>query len=98
MGINNRKRRRKNKMETSKRIILASYVIAIVLTLLVIIGTFMSIDVSNLTTITGLVWAEVASSNIWYFKKATKENVPKVLASLPELYKEQIDINQLLNQ
>ena len=30
-------------------------------------------------------------------KKAAKENVPKVLASLPELYKENIDINQLLN-
>ena len=95
MGIDNR---RKKRMETSKRIVLASYVIAIILTLLVIIGTFMSLDVSSLTTITALVWAEVASSNIFYFKKAAKENVPKVLASLPELYKEQIDINQLLNQ
>ena len=98
MGIKQRKRRLKKKMETSKKIILSSYVIAIVLTLLVIIGTFTSLDVSNLTTITALVWAEVSVSNAYYFKKAAKENVPKVLANFPELYREQIDINQLLNQ
>lgn len=90
--------KKKKKMETSKIIILASYIIAIILTLLVIIGTFASIEVSNLTTITCLVWAEVSVSNMYYFKKAGKENVPKVIASLPELFREQVDINQLLNQ
>lgn len=94
MGIENKKK----KMETSKKIILASYVIAIILTLLVIIGTFMGTDVSNLTSITCLVWSEVAASNIFYFNKAAKENVPKVIASLPEFFREQVDVNQLLNQ
>ena len=91
-------KKKKNKMETSKIIILASYIIAIILTLLVIIGTFSSIEVSNLTTITCLVWAEVSVSNMYYFKKAGKENVPKVIASLPELFREKVDVNQLLNQ
>ena len=85
-------------METSKKIILASYIIAISLTILIIVGTFMSIDVSDLTTITALVWAEVSVSNAFYYKKAAKENVPKVIASLPELFREQIDVNQLLNK
>ena len=92
------KKLNKKKMETSKIIILASYIIAITLTILVIVGTFASIDVSNLTTITCLVWSEVAASNIFYFNKAAKENVPKVIASLPQFFQEQIDVNQLLNQ
>ena len=98
MGIKKRKRREKKKMETSKVIILASYIIAISLTILIIAGTFMSIDVSDLTTITALVWTEVSVSNAFYYKKAAKENVPKVIASLPELFREQIDVNQLLNK
>lgn len=92
------KKLNKKKMETSKVIILASYIIAITLTILVIIGTFLSIDVSNLTTITSLAYAELGASNIFYFNKAAKENVPKVIASLPQFFQEQVDVNQLLNQ
>lgn len=87
----------RKKMETSKKIILASYIIAITLSVIVVVGTFMNYEVSNITTITSLAWAEVAASNIWYFKKAAKENVPKVLASLPLETREQVDVNQLLN-
>lgn len=86
------------KMETSKLILLASYLIAIILSLIVVIGSFTSYDMSNITTIASLAWAEVAASNIWYYKKASKENVPKVIASMPKEFIEQIDINQLLNQ
>lgn len=87
----------KRKMETSKKIILASYIITIILSIIVIIGTFIGHDVTNITTIASLAWAEVAASNIFYYKKAAKENVPKVIASLPEYVREQIDVNQLLN-
>lgn len=96
MGIENKTK--KKKMETSKVIILASYIITIILTTLVVIGTFLELEVSNLSTITALFVAEVSVSNMYYFKKAAKENVPKVIASLPELFREQIDVNQLLNQ
>ena len=85
-------------MECSKKIILVSYVIAIVLTIIVIVGTFMGYEVSNITTITSLVYGEVAVSNAFYFRKSAKENVPKVLGSLPKELWEQIDINQLLNE
>lgn len=88
----------KKKMETSKKIILASYVMAIILSLIVVIGTFIGYEVSNITTIASLAWAEVAASNVWYFKKAAKENVPKVIASMPEEFREQVDINLLLSE
>ena len=90
--------RKNNRIETSKKIILASYIIAIILSLIVVIGTFLGVDVSNITTIATLSWGELAAGNIYYLKKAAKENVPKVIASMPEKFREQIDINQLLNQ
>ena len=58
----------------------------------------MNYDVSNITTIASLSYAELSFSNVWYFKKAAKENVPKIIGSLPEEVREQIDINQLLNE
>lgn len=94
MGIENKKK----KMETSKKIILASYIIAIILTILVVAGTFMGYDVSNITTLAALFVAEISVSNAFYYQKAAKENVPKVIASLPEFFREQVDVNQLLNQ
>ena len=87
----------RRKMETSKKIILTSYIMAIILSAIVVVGTFFNYDVTNITTIASLAWTEVAASNIWYFKKAAKENVPKVLASLPLGTREQVDVNQLLN-
>ena len=89
---------KKKRMETSKKILLVSYIIAIILTVIVVVGTFMNYEVSNITTIAALAYAEIAASNVWYYKKAAKENVPKVIASLPEFVREQIDINQLLNE
>ena len=88
----------KKKMETSKKIILASYIVAIILSLVVVVGTFLGYEVSNITTIASLAWAEVAVSNAFYYKKAAKENVPKVIASMPAEFRDQIDINQLLSE
>ena len=81
------------KIETSKLILLASYTNAIVLTLIVIIGTFLSFDMSNVTQITLASWAEVAVCNTFYLKKATRENVFK---NLPKDYLEYIDLNNLI--
>ena len=88
---------KKKRMETSKKIILASYLAAVVLSAIVVAGTFMGYEMMNVTTITSLAWAEVCASNIWYYKKAAKENVPKVIASLPQEFQQQIDVNMLLN-
>lgn len=88
----------KKRIETSKKIILASYVSATILSIVVIIATFMGYDANSITTIASLAWAEVAASNIYYMKKSAKENVPKVIATLPKEFQEQVDINLLLNQ
>lgn len=80
-------------METSKLILLVSYINAIALSLTVIIGTFLAFDMSNVTQITLLAWGEVTACNIWYLKKATRENVFK---NLPKDYLEYIDLNNLI--
>lgn len=87
----------KKKMETSKKILLVSYICAILLTLIVILGSFMNYDMSNITTIATLIWGEVAVANAFYYKKSQRENVPKILSSLSPNFLEQVDINQLLN-
>lgn len=88
----------KKRMETSKKIILASYIMAIILSLVVIVGSFIGMDMSNTTTIAALAFGEIAASNVWYFKKASKENVIKIAKDIPEEFKEQVDINQLLGE
>ena len=81
------------KIETSKLILCVSYAISISLTVVVIVGTFLSFDMTNVTQITLGSWAEVTACNIWYYKKATRENIFK---NLPEKYLESIDLNNLI--
>lgn len=85
------------RIETSKKILMVSYAAAILLTVIVIAGSFMNIDTTNITTIASLAWGEVAVANTFYYKKAAKENVPKIISGLDERLQEKIDINQLLN-
>lgn len=85
------------KVETSKVILILSYIAAFILTTIVIIGTFVGVDMSNVTPLALAAWGEVAATNIWYYKKAAKENVLKIAKRLPEEVKNQIDINQFLN-
>ena len=82
-----------SKIETSKLILCVSYVNAFILTLIVIIGTFLSFEMSNVTQITLASWAEVAVCNTFYLKKACRENIFK---HLPEKYLESIDFNNLI--
>jgi len=80
-------------METSKLILYVSYINAISLSLIVVIGTFLIFDMSYVTQIALAAWAEVAACNVWYLKKATRENIFK---NLPEKYLEKINIDNLL--
>lgn len=82
-----------NTIETSKLILYVSYINAVILTLIVIIGTFLNFDMSNVTQITLASWAEVAVCNTFYLKKACRENIFK---NLPEKYLEDVDINNLV--
>lgn len=85
-------------METSKKLLWLSYIIAVVLTIIVIIGSFTGHDMTHITTIACLSYGELAAANTFYLKKSAKENVPKILGSLSEQFRNQVDINQLLNQ
>lgn len=85
--------RGKNKIETSKLILLVSYMVALILTVIVIIGAFTESNMEYVTQITLASYLEVSASNVFYFKKATRENIFK---NLPEKYLENVDINNLI--
>lgn len=82
-----------SKVETSKLILTVSYLISIVLTVIVVIGAFKGLDMSNVTQIALASYVEVSASNVWYYKKATRENIFK---NLPKKYLENVDINNLI--
>lgn len=81
------------KIETSKLILLVSYLISISLTVIVIIGTFTGYDMDCVTQIALGSYAEVSASNIFYFKKAVRENIFK---NIPKECLSQVDINNLV--
>ena len=80
-------------IETSKLILLISYLISITLTVIVVIGAFIDKDMGYVVQIALASYLEVGASNIWYYKKATRENIFK---NLPEKYLENIDVNNLV--
>ena len=81
------------RIETSKLILLVSYMISIVLTVIVVIGAFTGFNMEYVTQIALVSYAELSASNVFYFKKATRENIFK---NLPEDKLEMIDINNLV--
>lgn len=89
------------KIETSKKILIISYLLAIVLTLLVVICSFTGIECGNMTTLAGAAWLEVSASNVFYYTMCKRLNVPKVVMGiyrdLPSELKEQVDINTLIS-
>lgn len=67
----------KKKMEVSKRILCASWTAAVILSGIVIVGTFLDKDVSHITTLAGLAWAELTTAHGFYYWKAKNENRAK---------------------
>lgn len=65
-------------MTTSKKIILASWITAILLTSVAVAGSFMGCDMTAVSVITTSAWVEVSAANAFYFWKAKKENVMKI--------------------
>ena len=59
---------------TSKLIVIFSWISAIILTIVVIIGSFIEIDTSNITTIAGLAWGELTAAHAFYYWKSKNEN------------------------
>lgn len=69
------------KLTASKKIIIASYAIGAVLTVVTIVGAFLGFDVSTIGMVTAAAYAEIAASNAFYFNKAKKENALKIALS-----------------
>lgn len=82
-----------SKVETSKLILTVSYFISIVLTVIVVIGAFTDKNMEYVVQIALASYVEVSASNVWYYKKATRENIFK---NLPNKYLENVDINNLI--
>lgn len=78
-------------MQTSKKILVISYIIGIVLTALTVIGVFTGFDVMVLGTITGLSYGEISVSNAFYFNKAKKENALKIAFGCSDLSPEKAE-------
>ncbi len=90
----------KKKIETSKKILIISYALAIILTFIVILCTFFGIECGYITTLGSAAWLEVSASNVFYYTMCKRLNVPKVVMGiyrdLPQELKSQVDINNLL--
>lgn len=91
----------KKKTETSKKILAVSYILAVILTVIVVICTFMNAECGYITTLAGAAWLEVSASNVFYYTMCKRLNVPKIIMGiyedLPSELKEQVDINNLLS-
>lgn len=85
--------KRLSKIETSKLILIISYLISVTLTVIVVIGAFTDKSMEYVVQIALASYLEVSASNVWYYKKATRENVFK---NLPADKLESIDLNNLI--
>lgn len=66
---------KRKKLCCSKKIVITSYVITILLTAATLAGSFLTTqDMTPVATITGLAWAETTAANAFYFWKAKNEN------------------------
>lgn len=88
----------KVKMDCSKKILLVSYISAISLTLFMVVGIILKLDVSPIENITLASWAEVTAANSFYYIKSKVENRLKIISTLPQELKDSVDINQIINQ
>ncbi|MBD5130609.1 MAG: hypothetical protein HDT43_11930 [Ruminococcaceae bacterium] len=71
-------KRANEKLTTSKQIIIASWTAAVILTAVVVTGSFIGCDMTAVSVIATSAWVEVSAANGFYFWKAKKENVMKI--------------------
>lgn len=82
-------------MQTSKLILLSSWIASITLTLIVILGAFLSIDMMYVSTITSLAWGELTATHAFYFWKAKNENRSKYAMKLVKDFAEEYGIDSV---
>ncbi len=81
-----------DKVETSKKIIWASYAIGAILTIITVVGNFRGFDMSVVMSLALASYAEITASNAFYFSKAKKENALKIsLSTIKSVPPEKVD-------
>ena len=84
-------------MTVSKKILAVSWIVAIVLTVIVIIGAFLCVDMAYVATIAGLAWGELTTAHGFYFWKARHENRSKHAMKLIKEFAETYGIDAVTN-
>lgn len=92
----NKKKKRRTKLETSKKLLIVDYIIALLLVLLSIIFA----NRVDLTTVLVSWVAQLGVSSGFYYWKAKSENRVKVpisvIESLPQEVQDKVDLTQII--
>lgn len=92
----NKKKKRRTRLETSKKLLIADYIIALLLVLLSIIFA----NRVDLTTVLVSWTAQLGVSSGFYYWKAKSENRVKVpisvIESLPQEIQDKVDLTQII--
>lgn len=80
----------------SKVIINRSWTAATALTLVVVLGSFLSLPVGDVTTLAALAWGEVSLAHGFYYWKARSENRSKHAMKLVRDFADQYGIDAVI--
>lgn len=79
-------------MEFSKKILLMSWAVALILTMLAVVFPILSISIEGIHVALPLSWAEVTAANGFYFWKAKNENRSKYAMKYVDKYARKHDV------
>ena len=86
------------KLCCSKKIVLASYIITVTLTVIVLVGVFFTEkDIGPVVTIAGLAWGETTAANAFYFWKARSENKIKLTKQMAQEWADKYGMDTVVN-
>ena len=100
MGQGKRQAPNVPKLCCSKKIVLASYVVTLLLTLVLVLGVFFAPAETNLTpleVVTGLAWGETAVASGFYYWKARAENRIKLTKLMIEEWADKYGIDAVIS-
>ena len=90
--------RRQRRLCCSKKIVITSYIVTILLTILTVAGAFFSEnDITPIATVCGLSWGETAACNAFYFWKAKNENRIKLTQQMVKELADKYGIDAVAN-
>lgn len=85
-----------NRIESSKMILIVSYILMIAITSFAAITFFLGYDIEDLNILLGLTWGEVSLANSFYYWKARAENKIKLAVGIdPNILAKIEEINRL---